>query len=32
MRLKDFETVTTDIEQKLLVVFPYFDSGKEITY
>ncbi len=31
-RLKDFETVTTDIEQKLLIVFPYFESGKEIAY
>jgi hypothetical protein len=31
-RLKDFETVTKDIEQKLLIVFPYFESGKEITY
>ncbi len=31
-RLKDFETVTKDIEQKLLIVFPYFESGKEIAY
>jgi len=31
-RLKDFETVTKGIEQKLLIVFPYFESGKEITY
>ncbi len=31
-RLKDFETVTKDIEQILLIVFPYFESGKEITY
>ncbi len=31
-RLKDFETVIKDIEQKLLIVFPYFESGKEITY
>ncbi len=31
-RLKDFETVTKDIEQKLLIVFPYFESGKEIVY
>ncbi len=30
-RLKDFETVTKDIEQKLLIVFPYFERGKEIT-
>ena len=27
-RLKEFETVTKDIEQKLLIVFPYFESGK----
>ena len=31
-RLKEFETVTKDIEQKLLIVFPYFESGKEIAY
>ncbi len=31
-RLKDFESVTKDIEQKLLIVFPYFESGKEIIY
>ena len=31
-KLKDFEIVTKDIEQKLLIVFPYFESGKEITY
>jgi hypothetical protein len=31
-RLKDFEIVTKEIEQKLLIVFPYFESGKEITY
>lgn len=29
-RLEDFETVTKEIEQKLLIVFPYFESGKEI--
>jgi hypothetical protein len=31
-RLKDFEIATKGIEQKLLIVFPYFESGKEITY
>ena len=31
-KLKDFEIVTKDIEQKLLIVFPYFESGKEIAY
>jgi hypothetical protein len=31
-RLKDFEIVTKQIEQKLLIVFPYFESGKEIAY
>lgn len=30
-RLKDFEIATKEIEQKLLIVFPYFESGKEIT-
>lgn len=30
-RLKDFETAAKEIEQKLLIVFPYFESGKEIT-
>ncbi len=30
-RLKDFEVATKEIEQKLLTVFPYFESGKEIT-
>jgi hypothetical protein len=31
-RLKDFEIVTKEIEQRLLIVFPYFESGKEIIY
>ena len=31
-RPKEFETITKEIEQKLLIVFPYFESGKEITY
>ena len=31
-RLKDFEIATKEIEQKLLIVFPYFESGKEIIY
>lgn len=31
-RPKEFERVTKEIEQKLLIVFPYFESGKEITY
>ena len=29
-KLDDFETATKEIEQKLLIVFPYFESGKEI--
>lgn len=29
--LKGFEIVTKEIEQKLLIVFPYFESGKEVT-
>ncbi|MFQ5687010.1 MAG: hypothetical protein ACE5GV_10155 [Candidatus Scalindua sp.] len=31
-RPKKFEMITKEIEQKLLIVFPYFESGKEITY
>jgi len=31
-RPKEFEAITKRIEQKLLIVFPYFESGKEITY
>lgn len=31
-RPKEFERITKEIEQKLLKVFPYFESGKEITY
>ena len=27
-----FLIITKEIEQKLLLVFPYFESGKEITY
>jgi hypothetical protein len=28
----EFAVITKEIEQKLLLVFPYFESGKEITY
>ncbi len=31
-RPEEFERITKEIEQKLLIVFPYFESGKEITY
>ncbi|GAX63023.1 signal transduction histidine kinase [Candidatus Scalindua japonica] len=31
-KLNDFEIATKEIEQKLLIVFPYFQSGEEITY
>jgi hypothetical protein len=29
---KEFEMITKEIEKKLLIVFPYFESGKETTY
>ncbi len=29
---KEFEMITKEIEEKLLMVFPYFENGKEITY
>ncbi|MFQ5714078.1 MAG: hypothetical protein ACE5GU_08610 [Candidatus Scalinduaceae bacterium] len=29
---KEFEMITKEIEEKLLIVFPYFESGKETTY
>jgi hypothetical protein len=29
---KEFEMITKEIEKKLLIVFPYFENGKEITY
>ncbi len=31
-RPNEFLIITKEIEQKLLLVFPYFESGKEITY
>lgn len=31
-RQDEFLAITREIEQKLLLVFPYFQSGKEITY
>jgi hypothetical protein len=31
-RPKEFEVITKEIEKKLLIVFPYFESGKETTY
>lgn len=31
-RPKEFKTITKEIEEKLLIVFPYFESGKEIAY
>jgi len=31
-RPEEFERITKEIEQKLLIVFPYFESGKEIIY
>ncbi len=31
-RQKEFERITKEIEERLLIVFPYFESGKEITY
>ena len=31
-RPKAFERITKEIEQRLLIVFPYFESGKEIAY
>ncbi len=31
-RPEEFEKITKEIEQRLLIVFPYFESGKEITY
>ncbi len=29
---KEFKMITKEIEKKLLMVFPYFENGKEITY
>ena len=29
---EEFELITKEIEKKLLIVFPYFENGKEITY
>jgi hypothetical protein len=29
---KEFEMITKEIEKKLLVVFPYFENGREITF
>ncbi len=31
-RPEEYERITMEIEQKLLIVFPYFQSGKEIAY
>lgn len=31
-RPDEFEIVTNEIERKLLIVFPYFECGKKITY
>lgn len=31
-RPDEFLIITKEIEQKLLIVFPYFENGKEITY
>jgi len=31
-RPREFERITKEIEQKLLIVFPYFERGKEIKY
>jgi len=31
-RPEEYERITREIEQRLLIVFPYFESGEEITY